>query len=346
MRRAVLVAVIALAILFGGAAAAWAQRTGGSAGGGSFSGGGARGGGSSSYGGGGGGRGWSGAAHGRSGSGLSDDPGGGTRGISGARRSAGWSGCEAGVLLTVVLVGGAILFAQSVAIRRRRRRDAESAPARGRSRRRAGARSRGNGKRPSGPREMHTSVLEVSIDRRGRDDLIGRMARVATSCDTASAAGRARLLRKAAAAVRDVERAWTHIACRDLGWTAADAAETAFDRASADMRARFDCELVRNADGLVTTRPAPTDGSARDGQDPGVLVVSFIVVARRAVSAVEDSHDRASIRAALDDLGALGESELVAVEVVWSPAADQDLMSVAEMEASYPELERIDPAAG
>jgi uncharacterized membrane protein len=85
--------------------------------------------------------------------------------------------------------------------------------------------------------------------------------------------------------------------------------------------------------------------------------VFIVVLERRRSTAISEllhqlsakqleQSARRQIRAALDDRGSLSENEVVAVEVVWSPAAEQDLMSVAEMEASYPELERIDRAAG
>jgi hypothetical protein len=43
-------------------------------------------------------------------------------------------------------------------------------------------------------------------------------------------------------------------------------------------------------------------------------------------------------------LGGIGAMNLVALEVIWSPAAEEDRMSTAELEVLYPELRRIDEA--
>ncbi len=41
-------------------------------------------------------------------------------------------------------------------------------------------------------------------------------------------------------------------------------------------------------------------------------------------------------------LGAMTPTQMVALEVIWSPAAENDRMSSAELEVLYPELKKID----
>jgi hypothetical protein len=54
-------------------------------------------------------------------------------------------------------------------------------------------------------------------------------------------------------------------------------------------------------------------------------------------------NDAGQIRAALADRGALQGQQMVALEVIWSPAAENDRMSTAELESVYTELKLIDP---
>ena len=62
----------------------------------------------------------------------------------------------------------------------------------------------------------------------------------------------------------------------------------------------------------------------------------LVVVARRGLTTVSNLEDAGQIRAALQERGALDADSLVALEVVWSPAAENDRMSSAEHEQNYP----------
>jgi uncharacterized membrane protein len=75
----------------------------------------------------------------------------------------------------------------------------------------------------------------------------------------------------------------------------------------------------------------------------GMAVVSLILVTRRRVAGGAGIADAVEISAALADRAAVTSQELVAIEVVWSPAAEDDRMSTAELEQHYSELVLIDP---
>jgi hypothetical protein len=100
--------------------------------------------------------------------------------------------------------------------------------------------------------------------------------------------------------------------------------------------------VVRNVDGTVT-EAAPGELAARPEEGPGLVVVTVVTVARRKLGEVADLRDATSIRDALDDRCSVAADQLVAFEVVWSPAAEQDRMSSAELEQHYPDLSLIDP---
>ena len=65
--------------------------------------------------------------------------------------------------------------------------------------------------------------------------------------------------------------------------------------------------------------------------------VTLVLAARRELANVP-GKDRTSLGLALDDLCAVTPEELVAMEVIWSPADPNDRMSLAGMEERYPEL--------
>jgi uncharacterized membrane protein len=319
MRRAVVVGGIALAVLVV-AVPAWAQSTGGSFGGGSASGGASSSAGRSSGAGMSRGGSWSG-----SGAGLSGryDSGGGSASTR--------SGCKAGMLLDLALViAGTALF---IGLVHHGRRFVE---------RRLG--------RPAVVRKLHTSELKLGIDLRARAELQAQLALMAGSADTGSDEGRAALLRSTVLVMRRCESSWLYAGYRDLGTRGPVATEHALRRAGRDARDRFGHELIRNVDGRVDEQAPPELPTSR-GDEPGVVVVTMIVAARRTLCGVDDLRDPSAIAAALEDRGSLGAAELAAFEVVWSPAAEGDRMSCDELEQRYPDLELIagdatDPGSG
>lgn len=105
-------------------------------------------------------------------------------------------------------------------------------------------------------------------------------------------------------------------------------AREAFTQLADDARTSFRQELVRDVDGVVTEAEA-VGVSARAHEGDGV-VVSVIVAARRDLFNLRVERP--------GEITALQSRELVAFEVIWSPAAEQDRMSTAELEARCPTL--------
>ncbi len=304
--------VVALAPL-GLAATARAQETGGSFGGGDFS----SGGGSSGGGGGGGGFSSGGSDFGSSGGGFS---GGGFSGSSG---SGGASGGGFGAFCLCVMVVGFLLVYLVI------------------NRKKGGAAAAGSYVGATGG--MFLSQLTLGIDWRARQALQEQLARLAASGQTGTKDGRAMLLRETVLALRRAEMAWLYAAYKDSGPPlGGPQAQAAFQGAASEARARFRQELVRNADGSVVQNPTP-EMRARATEGQGTVVVSLVVVARRGLTVVTNLGDAHQIRGALQERGSLDADTLVALEVVWSPATENDRMSTAELEQNYPELRLIDP---
>ncbi len=192
---------------------------------------------------------------------------------------------------------------------------------------------------------MFLSQLTLGIDWRARKELQEQLSRLAASGATGTKEGRAMLLRETVLALRRAEIAWLYAAYKDSGPPlGGPQAQAAFQGAASEARARFRQEIVRAADGSVVQNPTPEmRAKATEGQ--GTVVVSLIIVARRGLTAVTNLNDANQIRGALQERGSLDAESLVALEVVWSPAVENDRMSTAELEQNYPELRLIDPAS-
>lgn len=304
-------ALLVIAVFWLGLAAlpAFAQRTGGSFGGGSF---------------GGGGGGFS-SGGGSFGGGSSYSGGGFSSGYSGGSYSSGRGGGGLPCGCTVpVFVGAIILFVVLGQLKK----------------------SGGMGSRPShgarGWGQVDISAIRLGIDWRARRELQAHLDRMAKSGQTSSQAGLANLLRETVLSLRRCELSWLYCSIANYHPMSPAMAEGIFRQLGVDARSKFQEELVRNVDGQKSTRDA-SEMRARPEEGEGVVVITLIVAAKREILDVTAVDDATRIKALLDDLIAVANPHsLAAMEVVWSPAEENDRMSTAELEVVYPNLKKID----
>jgi len=125
----------------------------------------------------------------------------------------------------------------------------------------------------------------------------------------------------------------------EMGDTAESEAEGSFTRVADDLRGRYTVERIQN-----DIRLAELAMQARAEEGEGLVVVSFLVALRGSLATPPLTPDRNGIALALQSLQ-FSPDQLLALEVVWSPAQDTDRMSSAELEVVYPELRRLDAQA-
>ena len=149
-------------------------------------------------------------------------------------------------------------------------------------------------------------------------------------------------MRETILGLRRAELSWLYCAIANYHPMSAASAEGIFRQLGVDARSRFRNELVRNVDGSKIEQQA-AEMRARSDEGEGVVVVTLIVAARREILDVTQITDATRIKALLDDLtGVANPQTLVAMEVIWSPAAENDRMSTAELETLYGHLKKID----
>jgi hypothetical protein len=193
----------------------------------------------------------------------------------------------------------------------------------------------------AGPNAMYITSLSLGLDWRARAQLQAQLKRLAETGDTRSPGGLAQLLSETVLALRRSEMSWLYASYKDEGAHAPQNAQPLFSRIAQEYRARFQSELVRGASGGLQQQDAPAM-TAKATEGEGTVVVTIVLASRRPMQGFH-VHDAAQIRNALADRGGLQGPQMVALEVIWSPAAENDRMSTAELETVYPELKLIDP---
>lgn len=298
-------AIVFSVLLFGPPPTLFAQGTGGSFGGSNFGGGGG-GGGGGSYGGG------STSSYGGS-SGFSYDGGGGAGGSVDL-------GVFAAFNLLIVFLGLALMAKGD-----------------------QGDRSQGLARASSISPPQDIAAVSFGIDARARQALQTRLKELARWGDTGTPGGLAALFHETVIELRRVEKAWLYAAViNETPTIYPNKVEARFRAIVQDLRSRFQHEVVRSADGKLRERDAPAL-SPRPEEGAGVVVVSLVVATRGAIPDVAKPGDAAALREMMRVFGGVPASRLLALEVIWSPAEENDRMSTAELESIYPELVKIDP---
>lgn len=188
------------------------------------------------------------------------------------------------------------------------------------------------------PKPIDVATLVLAMGSAARPAIQAAMQRFAETGDTKSKDGLAKLLREAVGVLQANAASFTHAYAESTAPLAPDAARIRFTEAAQRARARFDVEIIRNADGTTTRKPTP---DLTPTGEPGVVVVTVVVARTRPIADPPEHPDRAAVRKHLDDLASTSAAELVAMEVIWSPAADADRVSVEKLEARHPEIQRL-----
>ncbi len=190
--------------------------------------------------------------------------------------------------------------------------------------------------------QVDISAIRLGIDWRARREVQARLEQLAKSGQTNNPAGLAALLRETVLTLRRSELAWLYANVSNYHPMSAASAEGIFRQLGMQARAGFRDELIRNADGSTSQRDAP-ELRAHANEGEGVVVITLIVAARREILDIHTVDNADQLKRLLDDMVAVANPQtLVAMEVVWSPAAENDRMSTAELEQNYPDLKLID----
>jgi uncharacterized membrane protein len=190
---------------------------------------------------------------------------------------------------------------------------------------------------------VDVTSVRIAVDATARTFIQGQLAKLARR-PTRSRAQLHASLRRVVGMLRKCDAAWIYGGATNFRPMNAPVGEAAFRRLANDARSKFQRELVRNADGrlvLATAEPRPN----ALGAGPGVALVTVVVAAKREIIDF-DGGSRASLGRALGDLDALTVDQLIALEVVWSPADEAERVSTRALEALHPDLMKLPGAIG
>jgi uncharacterized membrane protein len=168
---------------------------------------------------------------------------------------------------------------------------------------------------------------------------------LAYSADTGSAQGRATVLQEATLALLRHPEYWVY------GSTASDksslaSAEAKFNQLALGERSKFTAETLTNVNSQLrqasqTALPEAGGQLATGMASPEGYIIVTILVGVEGKLELPPINDSQDLRRALQQIGGLGSERLLAVEILWTPQSEGDVLTTDDILAEYPNIKLV-----
>jgi uncharacterized membrane protein len=188
--------------------------------------------------------------------------------------------------------------------------------------------------RPDGP--VTISQLQVGLLASARE-LQNDLRRLAGSADTGRAAGLQALLQETTLAMLRHPDLWVY-ANAEVGQVPFVSAEATFNRLSMAERSKLQREVTSNVAGQRFNDASVAAGESDASSD--FIAVTLLVASRNRLT-IKGAGSADQLRDALQQLGAIGTDDLIAIEVIWQPEGAGEVLSTEELLTAYPQLQHL-----
>lgn len=187
-----------------------------------------------------------------------------------------------------------------------------------------------------GVRRASAYTLDLAMLSTAARDLQRRLAELGEQGDTSSGQGLARLLREVALEVqrRRAEIHGASLSAREQ--IPPSQAEAEFERLASRARTRYDVDTFSVESGKVRRQQAPED-TGKEGILQ-YLVLSFVVAVADKLPMPPAIHDRAALEKALESLGSVTGNQILAMEIIWTPADPNDTLTSDDLALKFPDI--------
>jgi uncharacterized membrane protein len=189
----------------------------------------------------------------------------------------------------------------------------------------------------SGNPQVALAKVQVGLLAQARE-LQSDLNRIALNSDTSTDVGRTALLQEAVLALLRHPEYWAY-GSSDGEVTQFSIAESVFNKVAIGERSRLKPETLTNYRGQISQvelKALPSSELAL--QEPAQYIVVSLIVAAEGKWQIPKVHDSASLQQALRQLGSVSADQLMGVELLWMPQAEDDVLTADEVLVAYPEL--------
>lgn len=174
-----------------------------------------------------------------------------------------------------------------------------------------------------------------------------KLDQLAETVNTDTASGRMHLLQETSLELLRHPEYWTY-GKTSTQQAKLDRAEAVFNQLSLNERGKFTTETLSKVNNQLRQADAnPTLNStgelatvAQEQERAEYIIVTLIVAATRSLDLPKINGDT-DLRQALQTLGSVDASALVAIEAIWTPQANGDALTTDDILAYYPDLKLV-----
>ncbi|BAZ47739.1 hypothetical protein NIES4103_03420 [Nostoc sp. NIES-4103] len=190
--------------------------------------------------------------------------------------------------------------------------------------------------------------LQVGLLAQARD-LQPELNRIAETADTNSPQGRAEVLQEASLALLRHPEYWVY-AGGDTQQAKLNSAESQFNRLALAERSKFSEETLSNVNNQLKAALAKEALPAADELDnptrlisegPGEYIIVTLLAATLGKFEIPQVRTTDDLRQALRQIGSIPSDRLLAIEVLWTPQAEGDVLTSDDVLAEYPDLRLV-----
>ena len=164
------------------------------------------------------------------------------------------------------------------------------------------------------------------------------LRRMAGTADTSSPEGLQRVLQETTLALLRRPDLWVY-ANGEVGQIPFASAESTFNRLSMQERSKLQRELTANVSGRRYSEPSTVAAGSSSGASD-YIAITLIVASRRGLP-LKGTATAEALRDSLQQLGAVGAADLLALEVIWQPEGAGEVLSSEELITAYPDLQHL-----
>jgi uncharacterized membrane protein len=170
--------------------------------------------------------------------------------------------------------------------------------------------------------------------------------RIALNANTSNPADLAESLQESTLALLRHPEYWVY-ANAEGQQTRLMSAEAEFNRRTLSERSKFPEETLSNYSAqlkqkaAVATLPTAEDANAAIVQGPSEYIVVTLIVASQGKLELPKVNSAQDVKKALGQIGAVGEQNLMAMRVLWTPQASGDALTADDLLENYPKLSRL-----
>lgn len=170
-------------------------------------------------------------------------------------------------------------------------------------------------------------------------ELQADLRRMAATADTSTPSGLQRVLQETTLSLLRNPELWVY-ANAEAGQVSFSSAEGTFNRLSMQERSKLRKELTTNVSGrrsqdTLSGTPQGTSDAISD------FIAVTVLVATRHRLVIKEAHTADALREALQQLGSIGDEDLLALEVIWQPEGAGEVLSTEELLTAYPQLQHL-----